>query len=301
VGDRLDGAGKALQREARYVRGQLVGLAEHGSQQRFEVRQIGKATLAAALAWLLAYLLMPHEAVWIAPATAVIMVHATVYRTLTNGLARVSAVAAGVILAGSVGYLLGLNALSLILIVPPALIADGAESRRFNLRRLARPASDCHPARSHPARSHQVRGHQVRLHHAPVVKAMSRIGVHLHAIVRVLGYIAQQHDDEGCPPQISDEFAHDYAALLDVLAQALQAQLRFTHDPDELSTLLSTAREHAGAIHQQMTDQVRTGHLDRPQGWAATGSLLTDAEHITTILGQLLAKPAPSPHPGELR
>ncbi|WP_336217023.1 FUSC family protein [Nonomuraea sp. LPB2021202275-12-8] len=321
-------------------------MTERGSHQRFELRQIGKATLAAALAWFLAHRVMPHEAVWIAPATAVIMVHATVYQTLTNGVRRVSAVAAGVILAGSVGYVLGLNALSLVLVVPPALIAarwrrmgghgtdvattvvlmlsfgaasqqryllayvvataigaligaligamvniflwpplyrrrpheavlhlsteasallsdiadglgqrcdlsqqpaweqhanrldlhlsgahsglaDGAESRRYNLRRRAQPAPG---------------------HHPPVVRAMGQIGVHLHAIVGVLGYVAQQHDDDECPPQISEDFARDYADLLRVLAQAVAAQVRLAQQSEDLRELLKAARRQADAI-----------------------------------------------------
>jgi hypothetical protein len=119
---------------------------------------------------------------------------------------------------------------------------------------------------------------------------MSQIGVHLHAIVRVLGYVAQQHDGEECLPQISDEFGRNYAELLDVLAEALEAQVRLTQDPDELNQLLDTARKQAVAIHQQMTEEVRTGQLDHPQGWAASGSLLTDAEHIMSILADLLAR-----------
>ncbi|MBT2225013.1 FUSC family protein [Nonomuraea sp. NEAU-A123] len=375
----------AFRRQLRYARSQFRGLSERGSHQRFAVRQIGKATLAAALAWFLADQVMPHEAVWIAPATAVIMVHTTVLRTLTNGLRRVIAVTAGVILAGSAGSLFGLNALSLVLIVPPALVAarwrrmgghgtdvvttavlmlsfgaasqeryllayttataigallgalvntllwpplhqrrpqeavqrlseeasallsdvadglgercdlsrlphwehhanlldlhlsvadsaitDGAESRRYNLRRRAQPAA---------------------AHHTPVVRAMGRIGVHLHGIVRVLSYIAQQHADDQCPPQISQEFAHDYANLLHVLAQALEAQVRLTQDPDELNTLLDGARRQAVALHQRMTTEVRTGQLDHPEGWAASGSLLTDAEYILTILAHLLITP----------
>ncbi|MEV2268786.1 aromatic acid exporter family protein [Nonomuraea africana] len=103
----------ALGQELAYVRAQLNALAERDSHQRFEVRQIAKATLAAVLAWFLADRFLPRESLWIAPATAVIMVHATVYKTLTNGLRKVAAVAAGVILACSIGHLLGLTALSL--------------------------------------------------------------------------------------------------------------------------------------------------------------------------------------------
>jgi uncharacterized membrane protein YccC len=112
-----------IRREFIYIRAQLMALGERRSPQWLELRQIAKATLAAVLAWSLASLLLPREATWIAPATAVIMVHATVYKTLTNGLRRVVAVAVGVILAGGIGSLLGLSILSLVLVVPPALVA----------------------------------------------------------------------------------------------------------------------------------------------------------------------------------
>ncbi|SEH02122.1 Aromatic acid exporter family member 1 [Nonomuraea solani] len=123
MGDRWRQLTASAGRQADYVRAQVAGLAKSGSHQRLQVRQIAKATLAAVLAWLVASRLLPSQATWIAPATAVIMVHATVYQTLTNGLRRVAAVAAGVMLAGAVGYMMGLGVLSLTLIVPPALLA----------------------------------------------------------------------------------------------------------------------------------------------------------------------------------
>lgn len=372
-----------VRREFRYVRAQIAGLAERRSEQRFEMRQIAKATLAAALAWFLADRLLPRETVWIAPATAVIMVQETVYRTLTNGVRRVCAVAAGVILAGSVGHLIGLNAFSLVLVVPPALvaarwrrmgrhgtdvattavlmlsfgagsqeryllayvvatgigalsgalvnatvfpplyrrrpyeavrrlseeaatllesvagglregcdlselpgwqrhadrldahldrasaaIADGAESRRYNLRRVRAP------------RTHD--------DHAELLGAMSEIGVHIHALVRALAYTAQRRDQRGDgPPWIDEEFARDYAALLDLLAQALQARMRIADEPARLSAVISAALERAGAIQEQMTEEIRNGRLDQPRGWVVTGSLLTDAERILIILNTL--------------
>ncbi|MBB5785149.1 hypothetical protein HD596_011905 [Nonomuraea jabiensis] len=125
----------STERQAAYVRAQVAGLARRDSHQRLQVRQIAKATLAAVLAWLVVSRLSLSQAAWIAPATAVIMVHATVYQTLTNGLRRVAAVATGVILAGAVGYVMGLGVLSLVLVVPPALLAA-------RWRRMGRHGSD---------------------------------------------------------------------------------------------------------------------------------------------------------------
>jgi hypothetical protein len=44
---------------------------------------------------------------------------------------------------------------------------------------------------------------------------------------------------------------------------------------------------------------VAAGNVDHPAGWAAVGSLFTDAEHIIAILTLLLGNPRrpPSPDP----
>jgi len=94
------------------------------SFHRADSLHIAKTTLAAVLAWAGArWLTMADAAVWMGPATAVVVVQATVYRSLADGVRRVVAVTAGVMIAGLVGRLLGLNALSLLLIVPSALLA----------------------------------------------------------------------------------------------------------------------------------------------------------------------------------
>lgn len=99
-------------------------VADATSFHRADSLHIAKTTLAALLAWAAArWLTMADAAVWMGPATAVVVVQATVYRSLANGIRRVVAVTAGVMIAGMVGRLLGLNALSLLLIVPSALIA----------------------------------------------------------------------------------------------------------------------------------------------------------------------------------
>jgi uncharacterized membrane protein YgaE (UPF0421/DUF939 family) len=385
-----------FRREAHYVRDQVAGLRERDSTQRFEVRQIAKATLAAALAWFLAErMLTAAEAVWMAPATAVIMVHATVYQTFTNGVRRVIAVAAGVILAGSVGHLLGLNVLSLVLVVPPALvagrwhrmgdhrsdvattavlmlsfgagsqnryllgyvmatavgalvggvvnavlwpplyrrrtslavrrlgkesagllakvaaglraecdlsdlpewerhaiwldthltratsaIADGAESRRYNLRRYRLRRADLRSDSLRRIRKPAPRDH------APSVRALEQIGVHVHTIVRALDQVnrrRQQVQGTG-GAWISLEFVCDYADLLDLLAQVIDAQTCRPGDTADISALLAQSLQLATTIAGLMTDQVRAGEVDHPRGWAASGSLFTDAERIIAIL-----------------
>jgi hypothetical protein len=93
------------------------------SFHRGDSLHIAKTTLAAVLAWAGArWLTMAVAAVWMGPATAVVVVQATVYRSLANGVRRVVAVTAGALIAGLVGRLLGLNPVSLLVIVPSALL-----------------------------------------------------------------------------------------------------------------------------------------------------------------------------------
>jgi hypothetical protein len=158
-----------------------------------------------------------------------------------------------------------------------AAIAIGAESRRFNLRRARGPA---------------------RRDHVPSIRALDQAGVHVHTIVRALDQVArrQQQDPAATVSWISPEFACDYADLLDLLVQAIQALTRSPEDTGSLSALLAQSSQRATAIAEQMTAEVRAGGLDHPRGWAASGSLLTDAERIITILTLLLDDPGqPSP------
>ncbi|MEV4364642.1 FUSC family protein [Nonomuraea sp. NPDC049625] len=381
----------AARRETSYVRAQAQGLARPGSHQRLHVRQIAKATLAAVLAWLLASRLLPTEATWIAPATAVIMVHATVYQTLTNGLRRVAAVAAGVILAGSIGHLLGLGVLSLILVVPPALVAArwhrmgrygsdvattavlmlsfGAASQdrylaayvvataagalcgaivntvlwpplyrdrpNVAVRRLAREVSglltaianglrdgwdlsalpdwkrqahrlDEYLATATSAVADSAESHRYNLRHRlrrrpradrpdtghdqtaqQTLQMLARLATHVRAIVHAL-FPLDHHSTSRAPvttiQDVSHDYARDYADLLDLLADTLTSTSARGGDPVRTRILLGRARAQAARIHEQMTSQIRHGHVNHPTGWALSGSLLTDADRILAIL-----------------
>ncbi|MEU7837310.1 FUSC family protein [Nonomuraea sp. NPDC049129] len=385
---------RALRGELAYIRGSWHGLATKDSHQRLQARQIGKATLAAVLAWFLASRLLPHESIWIAPATAVIMVHATVYQTLTNGLRRVAAVAAGVILAGSIGSLIGLTALSLVLVIPPALlaarwrrmgrygsdvattavlmlsfgaasqeryllayiiatamgavsgaaintllwpplyhrrpdaafrrlaeqgaallgdvadglrqgwdlsgltewqaqatrlterldaaeaaVAAGAESRRYNLRRLTAP----------PGRDH-----------TPHLRTMAAVSTHIGAIIQALAHLDHSHTPPSGSADVSDAFARDYADLLDRLGDILTIQVRHSDDPDSIRDQLARAQARAIGIHEEMSAEIQAGRVDHPEGWAVSGSLLTDAHRIMILLADghdpTMVAPAQGPH-----
>ena len=105
-------------------RGRDLGaeLARPESRVRTAAVQIGKSTLAAVAAWYIAARMLGSEAAWLAPGTAVLMVHATVYRSIAEGVKRVVAVAAGVAIAAMIGNLIGLSAVGLLLTVPLALL-----------------------------------------------------------------------------------------------------------------------------------------------------------------------------------
>jgi uncharacterized membrane protein YgaE (UPF0421/DUF939 family) len=116
--------GESLRRAGVTAREVKDKVANALSFHRSDTMHIAKTTLAAVLAWAVArWLTVADAAIWMGPATAVVVVRTTVYRSLADGLRRVGAVTAGVIISGLVGRLLGLNAISLVLIVPLALLA----------------------------------------------------------------------------------------------------------------------------------------------------------------------------------
>lgn len=109
----------------RAATGWLRTLGAPESRGRLRAIQIGKSTLAAVLAWLVAGRVLGNEAAWLAPATAVLMVHSTVYRSVSEGIKRVVAVLVGVMIAATAGQLFGLSTIGLLLIVPLSLLGAG--------------------------------------------------------------------------------------------------------------------------------------------------------------------------------
>ncbi len=79
--------------------------------------QILKTALAAGLAWWVATDLLHLEQAFLAPWAAVLVVHSTVYRTVSRGTQQVAATFLGVFLAYLFGTLLGVGAWSLGLVV----------------------------------------------------------------------------------------------------------------------------------------------------------------------------------------
>lgn len=84
--------------------------------------QTTKAAAAAALAWVLAVRIGGTGQAFLAPWAAVLTVHATIYRSFSEGLRQVVATVLGVVVAFVFGDLWGLDALTLGLAVLVALL-----------------------------------------------------------------------------------------------------------------------------------------------------------------------------------
>ncbi|GAW49361.1 MULTISPECIES: FUSC family protein [unclassified Nocardioides] len=81
------------------------------------VTQLLKTGLAAVLAWVLATEVFSLSQSFLAPWAALLVVHATVYRTFSRGLRQVTAAVVGVVLAWGVGNVLGLDTLSVAVVL----------------------------------------------------------------------------------------------------------------------------------------------------------------------------------------
>ncbi len=92
-----------------------------------DVIQLLKTVLAAVLAWVLATEVFSLPQSFLAPWAALLVVHATVYRTFSRGLRQVTAAVVGVVLAWGVGNALGLDSASVAVVLALGL-AVGALS-----------------------------------------------------------------------------------------------------------------------------------------------------------------------------
>lgn len=89
------------------------------------VVQPAKAALAGTLAWVLAADVLGLQQPFLAPWSAVLVVHATIYRTVSRGAQQVAATFVGVLLAWSAGQLLGLGASAMALMLLLAFSLGG--------------------------------------------------------------------------------------------------------------------------------------------------------------------------------
>ena len=82
-----------------------------------DVTQLVKTVLAAVLAWALATEVFALPQSFLAPWAALLVVHATVYRTFSQGLRQVAAAVVGVVVAWGIGSALGLNTVSVAVVL----------------------------------------------------------------------------------------------------------------------------------------------------------------------------------------
>ena len=94
------------------------------------VSQLLKTVLAAVIAWVLASHAFDIEQAFLAPWAALLTVHATVYRTMRRGVQQVGASVVGVLVASAAGSILGLNALSLGVVILVGLLAGSVRGLR---------------------------------------------------------------------------------------------------------------------------------------------------------------------------
>ena len=98
-----------------------------------DLLQVAKTALAGALAWWVAIDVFHLDQPFLAPWSAVLVVHATLYRTFSRGAQQVAATFAGVFIAWGVGALLGLDPVAMgVMLVVAFLVGRlrliGAES-----------------------------------------------------------------------------------------------------------------------------------------------------------------------------
>ncbi|MCX4885736.1 FUSC family protein [Streptomyces sp. NBC_00847] len=86
------------------------------------VVQTLRSAVAATIAYVVALRLSPESAPLTAPLTALLVVQVTLYATLTNGIRRVNAVVAGVLVAIAFSQLVGLTWWSLALLIVASLV-----------------------------------------------------------------------------------------------------------------------------------------------------------------------------------
>lgn len=86
------------------------------------VVQLVKTAAAAVVAWVIADRVLDLPQPFLAPWAALLVVHATVYRTFSRGLQQVVAAVVGVLLAAAVGQVLGLDTVAVAVLLVAGLV-----------------------------------------------------------------------------------------------------------------------------------------------------------------------------------
>ena len=87
-----------------------------------DVLQMAKTVLAAVAAWVIAASVLDLPQPFLAPWAALLVVHATVYRTFSKGTQQVAATVVAVVLASAVGEVLGLTTAAIAILLVIALV-----------------------------------------------------------------------------------------------------------------------------------------------------------------------------------
>lgn len=87
-----------------------------------DVVQLAKTALAAVTAWVIAEQVLDLPQPFLAPWAALLVVHATVFRTFSRGLQQVAATVIAVLLASGIGELMGLSTLSVATLLVVGLV-----------------------------------------------------------------------------------------------------------------------------------------------------------------------------------
>lgn len=96
--------------------------AESDGHERHALALIVKSTLAATASWFVSHDLMAAQSPAFAPFSALLIMQVTVYQSLLQSLRYVGAVAAGVLLQGALGFVVGPTLLAFALVALVALV-----------------------------------------------------------------------------------------------------------------------------------------------------------------------------------
>ncbi len=101
---------------------QAVRRKWHDSVMWNDLIQLLKSVAAAVIAWVLAAQVLELSQSFLAPWSALLVVHATVYRSMSRGVRQVAATVVAVLLAAGVGEVLGLDPVGLAVLLTLAML-----------------------------------------------------------------------------------------------------------------------------------------------------------------------------------
>ncbi|WP_461029833.1 FUSC family protein [Streptomyces sparsus] len=115
-------AAKTVRAEARYVWSAAVRAVRQSGRERDLLVQSLKSALAALAAWALASWWLPDTLSLMAPWVAVVLVQATVYRSVSQGVRQAAAILLGTALATGTALTVGHTVIALALVLPVTLL-----------------------------------------------------------------------------------------------------------------------------------------------------------------------------------